>query len=263
MSEETPSVPPSDEPKPPVDLGQFSKLEGKVYKDGARHIYGVGSKGSKTHLSADAVLSAYGYEKGADTGPYLPPAQETSSAPEDAPEIAKRFNSLFEDLMLAHVSDVKHFENIPEAPTASLMLGLRISGERYDLSLRDNADRGDLATTYLRPSELSARVISLQRMDGEGNGREYWSYRLGGDGIIRRVDVDVDVDVDVTLRKDQARGSMNRGADTPTADEIQSKIDELTDVTLPNIRLEEDMGINNQPVSNDDIDGLIGFIGTA
>ncbi len=217
MSEETPSVPPSDEPKPPVDLGQFSKLE--------------------------------------DTGPYLPPAQEAPSTPEDAPEVAKRFNSLFDDLMLAHMSDVKQFENIPGRPTASLILDLHISGERYTVGLRE-AGRSATEASDFRPSELYTRAISLQRID-EGKGREHWSYRLGSDGVIRRFDI-----AD-SSQKVHTIDSVPRDASDRKVEATQSAIDEVINTTIPNNRLEEDMGINNQPVSNDDIDGLIGFIGTA
>lgn len=41
--------------------GQFSTVEQKIYKNGAKHVYGVDAEGKKRHLSHDEILEAYGH----------------------------------------------------------------------------------------------------------------------------------------------------------------------------------------------------------
>ncbi len=41
--------------------GKYEEIQQKVYKNGAKHVYGVDNEGKKKHLSHDAILAHYGY----------------------------------------------------------------------------------------------------------------------------------------------------------------------------------------------------------
>lgn len=46
----------------PADLEHFDNLDMMTYANGAKHVYGVDSEGKKSHISADDVIRAYGYD---------------------------------------------------------------------------------------------------------------------------------------------------------------------------------------------------------
>ena len=174
-------------------------------------------------------------------------------------ETSQEFSELFDDLMLQGMVDVKRYESTKGHPTANLFRRIDVDGQEYTLSLRDkstNDPRSNDSGISLRDSEIIVRAISLQRID-DRHGREYWSYRLGADGIVRRLDKgdiiakkrenkDLDAEETGDIAKDAARSLLR-----------------LTEDTIPNSRLEEDMGLNNQPVTPDEIQGLQVFLDSA
>lgn len=187
---------------------------------------------------------------------------------EQLAETSRAFNGLFDDLMLQGMSEVKQFESIKGQPTANLLRRIGVDGQTYTLALEDKGQRNPSHETHgitFRDSERTTRQISLQRID-EGYGREYWSYRLGADGIVRRWDMG---DATAKRRKDQELGI--EGPKTLSGDEtfeemgrvVLANIQSLTTDAIPNGRLEEDMGLNNQPVRPDEIRGLQDFLARA
>ncbi len=170
--------------------------------------------------------------------------------------------------MLQDMDEVRQFEYTPGRPTAMLSKRIVVDGQAFSLNLVDNhADEiSDDIDSRFRSSEKISREISMQRFD-KGYGREHWSYRLGADGVVRRYDLG-----DITGKniKERELGieqpkMLGLGEDL-TREEVQdmalSGIARIVE-ELPNNRLEEDMGLNNQPVSSDEIDGLKGFISKA
>lgn len=183
-------------------------------------------------------------------------------------EAAKKFNELFDDLMLQGMAEVRVFDPIKGRPTANLLKQILVDGQTYTLSLEDNGLSDSDSETHgisFRDSERITRGISLQRTD-KGYGREYWRYRLGADGTVRRWDVG---DVTAKRRKEQELGIKRPEllSSDVSLDEIvklaHSGIESLINDSIPNNRLEEDFGINNQPVTPDEIRGLQEFLAKA
>lgn len=187
---------------------------------------------------------------------------------EQVEETAQTFNGLFDDLMLQGMNEVKHFESIKGQPTANLLRRIEVDGQTYTLALEDKSLRDPSNEAHgvsFRDSERTTRQISLQRID-EGYGREYWSYRLGADGTVRRWDMG---DATAKRRKDKELGI--EGPKMLSGDEtfeemgrvVLANIQSLTTDAIPNGRLEEDMGLNNQPVTPDEVRGLQDFLARA
>lgn len=187
---------------------------------------------------------------------------------EQLTQTSQTFNGLFDDLMLQGMDQVKQFESIKGRPTANLLRHIEVDGQTYSLALEDKSQRGPDSETHgisFRDSERTTRQISLQRKDGV-YGREYWSYRLGADGTVRRWDGG-----DVIAKKRKERELGIEGPKMLSGDEtleemgrvVLANIQSLAADAIPNGRLEEDMGLNNQPVTPDEIRGLQDFLAKA
>ena len=163
-------------------------------------------------------------------------------------------------MMLANMGSVKTYESIKDRPEAHLSFGLINADQNFSLSLMSRTPGQD--DGRFRPSEVTTKEISVQRIEG-GYGRESTSYRLGVDGIVRRWDGG---DVTEKMRKKKElgiadRGFMERGASPDEMVKITSaKIQDMLENQIPNARLEQDMGYNNQPVPVEEINGLREFI---
>ncbi|MFZ1324295.1 MAG: hypothetical protein WAQ57_04025 [Candidatus Saccharimonadales bacterium] len=199
---------------------------------------------------------------------YEPAEGRSPIDPEQLAEAAQIFNSLFDDLMLQGMPEVKQFETIKGRPTASLLWKIEVDGQAYTLALEDESPRepdSNILGIVFRDSERITRQISLQRIDGI-YGREHWAYRYGADGVVRRWDGG---DVTAKRRKDRALGieEPKMPSSGKTIKEIGqvvlANMHRLTADTIPNSRLEEDMGLNNQPVTPNEMWGLHGFLARA
>ena len=177
---------------------------------------------------------------------------------------SQAYNGLFDDLMLQGMDDVKRFESIKDRPTASLLRHIEVDGQKYTLALRDKGTSDPNDNTHgisFRDSETTTREINLQRVDDE-RGREYWSYRLGADGVVRRWDGG---DITAKRQKDSEldlEGPEKLPVGVTIEEAARTGIKSITE-GIPNSRLEEDMGLNNQPVSPVEIQGLQAFLSKA
>lgn len=180
----------------------------------------------------------------------------------------RTFDDLFDDVMLRNMEDVNQYEIISGASTATLLKHIEVDGQKYTLSLEDramSAERDLDSSGSWRDSEKITRQIDLQRIDGV-YGREYWSYRLGADGIVRRWDGG---DMWGKRKKERKLGieesRFSNSNETP--EEIAAlalaNMQDLIEDGIPNARLEEDMGLNNQPVSPEELEGLRSFLDNA
>jgi len=178
---------------------------------------------------------------------------------------AQEFGTLFDDLMLQNMDAVKRFESIKGKPTANLLKHIEVDGQQYTLAVYDNGKREEGSSSFgvaFRASETTERDISLQRIE-DGYGREYWSYRLGADGVVRRWDGG---DATAKRQKERELGIEDEGIlyGDESLEEIGrvalKKLQNLTENGIPNGRLEEDMGLNKQPVAPEELQGLSDFL---
>lgn len=199
---------------------------------------------------------------------YEPTEGRTPVGTEQLIETTQSFNGLFDDLMLQSMDKVKQFESLKGRPTANLLRRIEEDGQTYTLGLVDKSPREPDSNTQgitFRDSESITREISLQRID-EGYGREYWSYRLGADGTVRRWDGG---DVTAKSRKNRELGieEPRRLSGDETIEDVERfMLDSIRSITtdyIPSSRLEEDLGLNNQPVTPDEIRGLQDFLARA
>ena len=199
---------------------------------------------------------------------YEPTEGRPPVATEQLVEAAEAFDGLFEDLMLQNMDQARQFESIKGRPTAKLLMHILVDGQTYTLALEYKGlgdSDGDTHDITFRDSERTTREISLQRVEN-GYGREYWNYLLDADGIVRRWDGG---DMTAKRRKDQELGiegpKMLRGDETleEMGKVVLANIESLVTDTIPNGRLEEDLGLNNQPVTPVEIRGLQDFLARA
>jgi len=166
----------------------------------------------------------------------------TELSQEQLNESSLAFNDLISDLLLENMADVKQFNAIQDSTNANLLKKIVVDGIEYTVAIKDyiksNSEDNSLGIKF-RNSEIINREISVQRID-DGYGREFWSYRLGPDGVVRRWD----------------------GGNITDKLKREKELDSVIK-SIPNSRLEEDMGQNNQPVSPDEIKGLREFIHSA
>lgn len=194
---------------------------------------------------------------------YQHPEEMNRLTAEQLEESRQLFDSLFDDIMLRHMGDVQIFGANTNSQHASLLKKISIDGQTYTLSLNDKGLRGPESSNYrFRDSEELQRRINLQRSDEQGYGREHWSYRLCNDGIVRKMDFG---DIWGKKLKDKELGIEDPLdlSDNNTPEELAQAIVQSTKnikESLLNFRLEEDIGLNNQPVSPEEIAGLREFI---
>ena len=258
----------NEEPKKPVEH-TIADDEASAKADAA-FAQGKWQEFTGQELAPDHIINSSNYPD------FYRPVEERQDL--DAEALAKAsesFRELFNDLMLQDMDEVRQFESTPGRPTARLSKHIVVGGQTFSLNLVDKHtdENSDDIDSRFRSSEKISREISMQRID-KGYGREHWSYRLGADGVVRRYDLG-----DITGKniKERELGieqpkMLGLGEDL-TREEVQDMALSGIDMTLsgiarivealPNNRLEEDMGLNNQPVSSDEIDGLKGFISKA
>lgn len=175
------------------------------------------------------------------------------------------YNDLFDDIILQNMKLVSRSKDLKGRPEARMHKSIKVDEQVYYLSLKDrntNEQETAIAGDNWRDSETIVRSLDIQRIDGV-YGREYWSYRLGSDGVVRRWDGG-----DMWGKKQEVR---EMGIDRPKMLKGGENLEEISKVAsanladliengLPNARLEEDMGLNNQPVSPEELEGLKAFL---
>ncbi len=195
---------------------------------------------------------------------YQPSETGYTLSPEESRQGYRIFNDTFDNYMLRYMSDVKQFHSIKDRPTANLLQRIVVDGQSYTLNLKDasqNETKSSLDEGF-RASEITLRDISIQRTEG-GRGREYLSYRLGPDNVVRRWDGG-----DVTAKREKERElgiekpirSYGKQTNEELGKLMLSGLEDLIKYNIPNSRLEEDFGLNKQPVPNKELLGLREFM---
>lgn len=199
---------------------------------------------------------------------FYQPAEERQTLEDAQLQVsAREFGTLFDDLMLQNMDAVEHYEAIEGRPRADLLKHIEVDGQQYSLAVHDKGKREEGSSTSgvaFRASEIIEREISLQRMAANGYGRESWSYRQGADGVVRRWDGG---DITAEQQKERELGIEDEEILHDGDESLEEigraalkNIQNLTEDGIPNRRLEEDMGLNNQPVDPEEIQGLSDFL---
>jgi hypothetical protein len=132
---------------------------------------------------------------------------------------------------------------------------------KWVLAVRNSTDVKPPRDEWESAEEIRAN-INIQKVIG-GRGRDQYSYRLGSDGVVRRYDLG---DGFAKAQQERAAGIGRKvlpGLDA-SIDELlkdtEAKIEELLTVSIPNARLAREMGLNDQPISLEEMEGLEQFV---
>lgn len=177
--------------------------------------------------------------------------------PEEMALAATAFNHTFDNWARTFEDGFRLGQNNEGRVVAQLLQRIEAQDKTYILAVMEVGERpqgGVEAANDLRPSEDIRRVINLQLLVGD-QPSDLSSYRFCVDGIVRRYDVDAEVN---HMRKMMT--SMDLQSAT-TEQELQQKYQATDQNYKDNVRFEEDMGVNNQPVSLEEIEGLGQFLG--
>ena len=176
--------------------------------------------------------------------------------------VSQKLESLIDDLMLQHTENVWHngFANedtlslkVPDGSTAQ---------NSYWAGIVMKKTEGYQPSGYFSPSEYSVKEVYFQKIVDD-DGHDQFAYRLYGDGIVRRWDGS---DVIAKIREQRELGIEDGNGDDADSMSWDERADAAWDLfstiafEAPNDRLERLMGLNEQPVSLAEIDGLIDMV---
>lgn len=200
---------------------------------------------------------------------YQHPDEMEPLRPEHIHESRQMFDRLFDDYMIRNMEHVNIIGVNQGRNSARLHCFIEVNDVNYSLELRDAPKRqrsDDERAIIFRNSEKHLRLINIQRLDEQGLCREHWSYRLGADEVVRRWDFG-DVWAKEQQRKELGIDEENLIDENEAPEKllrlIIDSLERYIEKDLPNLRLEEDMGLNNQPVAPEEMAGLTEFINEA
>ena len=177
---------------------------------------------------------------------------------EQLQQASEIFAKLFDNFMLEHKAHVSLFEGKRLAgiwDTTILGGQLIVDGQLYSLCLEDK-NREDIRQLEsklrkFRDSEIMVQRLVLETLDVTGRSQQNRSYRLGLDNVIRRYDID-------NSRTEHIVTDEN---DPVAATEALMLFGEMVNNnSIQNYRLEEDTGLNNQPVLPEELNSLTEFL---
>ncbi len=172
------------------------------------------------------------------------------------------FDTFFDDVMLHNMKSVRQITFKLGEPRAVLIKSVEVEGQKYLVLFEESTVKYPITkTSYFesRDSEIVSRTIKFKRVTEEG-GKDSWSYLLGIDGIVRRRD---DSDVASKIQVEDELGKAKP--------EILEADEDINKIALSSLlrrkaeefqirRMEEDLGLNNQPVPPGELEGLREFL---
>lgn len=165
--------------------------------------------------------------------------------------VAKSFNRTLNRWFSHFDSEVEHGQTEFGQTVDRLRKRVEVDDQICDLEALNLGDQPGAATNSKR---VFKRVVNLWLM-ADDQPSHLSSYRLCGDNVVRRYDVDLVID--------QIRAKMVdrdlRSAAGPH--DLQWRDEEAQRNRQENLKLEEKLGVNNQPVSLKEIDGLGRILG--
>lgn len=174
--------------------------------------------------------------------------------------VSERFNALVADTFLSNIHEVKN-RDLPLKD--SLLLHKEESGSSigWSLSIEKRTDNRVPSDDWESAEEIKAD-ISIQKLQGVF-GRDMTSYRLGSDGVVRRHDLG-DIYGKMQAEKELGIGRTAMfGSEASPEDLISHAEDmmvQIREFDIPNSRLERSMGLNGQPISIVEMEGLEAFV---
>ncbi len=177
--------------------------------------------------------------------------------------VGAKFDSLVSDTLLNYVAPVRHLHGKDK-----LSLRRPIEGQPdafWEVSIWTKA-AGEAPRDNLESAEEVTAEIGIQKVVGM-LGREDFTYRRGSDGVIRRVDHG---DQFAMKSKDSAQGRgillvnrlelFTKEGTQAVLDDIDSNLANIESNSRPNLRLEREMGLNDQPIGITEMEKLDEFM---
>jgi hypothetical protein len=174
-------------------------------------------------------------------------------------EASDAFKALMLDLQLSHAGTFRRLRTT--LPREEGALGMSDGEELEWMAWVRSWTLGEPSGEWESAEEVQAS-IDVQAIVS-GRGREHWSWRLGSDGVVRRVDLG---DRLAKAREKRELGlepehSMEGILPREQALILQDEsLEDLLSVRVPAARLERDMGLNDQPVGATEVGGLRDFL---
>lgn len=160
-------------------------------------------------------------------------------------QAAHNFNKLAQSTLFKFADNVEVYDHtiFPERAQATLLLRTPPDEAGAFISIGvESSTIDDEKDNYVS--------ISIQRIEGSGQGRELYNYYTDGRDCVRRFDAG-DISSKVRLRGEMP----NYGDASEMVEFLEGQIERVRN-EIQNAQLEQDMGINRQPVGVDEINEL-------
>ncbi len=158
----------------PPELENFSKLEGRIYSDGSRHVFGIEENGKMIQLKGDDVIKAYGYESG-QTGDVVEPISKSENNEAPGQSLYDEYRDAVQNGDAKDTDFRKWLKNKSLHEAARWYTDTRSHGEAYIAeSEREDGPgigggRGDIAVDLLSNKDHQER---LNAQEGKENPTE-------------------------------------------------------------------------------------------
>ncbi len=179
---------------------------------------------------------------------------------EEQEAVAEKFTSFVSDLLLSYADEVSHFEHSSE-DSLLLYKDTDDPNVHYTVAVRRKTDEFEGPRDGFDVDDYTREEISVQKIV-DNYGRDYFGWRLKADGVVRRW---TGGDMSAKSQREKELGiykaPLPMGASMKEMRQrVEEQLAELRDVTIPNARLEKNMGLNNQPIGMDEFEGLQSFL---
>lgn len=176
--------------------------------------------------------------------------------------VASRFTALIEDTFLNNADQVNHFAQ-STMPHDSILLDKQVTSDtKWTLAVDSQTEERPPNDEWESAEEIRG-TVSIQKILNVSGGRQMVSYRLGSDGTVRRYDHG---DAYEKMQAERAAGlgdiamRVPRPGSSESVEVIESQIKNIFETVIPNDRLARKMGLNEQPISLEEMEGLEDFV---
>ncbi|MGH2852632.1 MAG: hypothetical protein ACRDLF_00350 [Solirubrobacteraceae bacterium] len=174
--------------------------------------------------------------------------------------VSAQFQDLVVNTLLNHAGDVRHSDVLAEESISLRLKNPKEPDVEWSIAVRHKTVTEAPSDEWESAEEASA-CIDIQRC-AAGLGREMFSYRLGSDAVLRRVDLG-----DMYAKAQQRRVAgigprflTGRESVDEMIQATEENLHHMLTVDLPNSRLEREMGLNDQPIGMQELQGLKAFV---
>jgi hypothetical protein len=177
----------------------------------------------------------------------------------EAQTVTRKYDSLFDDLMLTHMEGVEHIEAVPHAGNT---LHLQVpAAEGWNIHIHLNMpDALPDTTSSVSPSQQVVRWIGVQAQQHYKGGTSYVYHRYA-DGIVRRFTMTPAENAQNTALSKTIPRRPATDAPAEQKDAYLAKFGEVLQNARDNDELAQAIGMQNQPIGVAEMDGLAGLLG--